>query len=455
MIRQRLPRAFALLGVLVALLAATPLASIGQGRTTPPNIIVIVTDDMRASDWQAMPKTQELFRNRGTWFPNFIVTTPACCPSRTTILTGQYVHNHGVLTNSGEGGLPGGWRTFKRKRLERETVAFGLRRSGYRTALVGKFLNGFRKDAEAPGGWDFWVASITYNYRKFSLNFDGKTQSYRGNAYKTDVLRRFAVRVVQQTPKRQPLFLYFTPTAPHFPATPAKRHREEFADATAPRNASFDEADVSDKPDWVRQLPLLGNAGAAKIDELERNRLRTLLATDEAIAAIWKAVERSGRANNTYVFIMSDNGFMMGEHRVQNKDTPYDGSVRVPMLAFGPGFDAGVDQRLASTIDIAPTIADIAGRSLGKADGRSLLDSWERDAVLIELFAGPAKGAGIRTQDYLYYELATGEREFYDYDDDPAELTNLLADGVPEPPEVEAAAERLDELRDCAGVECQ
>lgn len=334
-------------------------------------------------------------------------------------------------------------------------MAFSLRRAGYRTALIGKFLNGFRKDAEAPAGWNFWAASITYNYTRFSLNLDGKMQQYRGRAYKTDILREYAVRFVEQTPKRQPLFLYFTPTAPHYPETPAKRHRGEFADAAVPRDGSFDEADVTDKPSWVRDLPLLGEAGAARMDELERNRLRTLLATDEAIAAIWKSVERTGRADNTYVFILSDNGFMMGEHRVQRKDTPYDGSVNIPMLAFGPGFAAGEDPRLAATIDIAPTVADLAGRTLGKADGRSLLDAWERDAVLVELFAGPAAGAGIRTRDYLYYELATGEREFYDYDADPAEETNLLADGQPEPPEAAAAAERLDELRDCAGAGCQ
>ncbi|MBA3416041.1 MAG: sulfatase [Chloroflexia bacterium] len=424
----------------------------------PPNIVVVVTDDMRASDWQALPETQQLLA-RGTTFPNFFLTTPTCCPSRTSILTGQYVHNHGVLTNEDKGAPTGGISAFRRLGLADDTIAHALGRAGYRTAIVGKFLNGYKPDDPPVGEWDRWVVPSNKGYTDFALNVDGKPEKSKG--YLTDVLRDEAVRFIAETADQDPLFLYFAPRAPHGPATPAARHRDAFRNATVARTTAFNAEDLSDKPAYVQRKDRIGSQGVRRLDELERQRLASLLAVDEAVAAIWAALDAAGRLDNTYVFILSDNGYLMGGHRLEGKGAPYDGSVRVPMLAWGPRFERGTDERLVANIDIAPTIAQVAGVALRAADGQSVLDLAARDAILLERFKDGAKPTytALRTDHQLYVEYTTGERELYDHRRDPLETNNLLADANEDEgarsAEVDELSRRLAELAKCKGAGCR
>jgi arylsulfatase A-like enzyme len=422
-----------------------------------PNVVVVVTDDMRASDWRALPRTRGLLAG-GTEFPNFFLTTPTCSPSRASILTGQYAHNHGVETNEGGGGRAGGISAF-RLGLADQTVAHALGRAGYRTAIVGKFLNGYKPDDPPVGDWDRWVVPADKGYTGYALNVDGEARQEEG--YSTDVLRDEAVRFVRGTPARRPLFLYFAPRAPHGPSTPAARHRDAFGGATVDRDAAFDEDDVGDKPAYVQRKDPIGRKGERRLDQRERDRLASLLAVDEAVAAVWGALETAGRLDNTYVFVLSDNGYLMGGHRMDGKGAPYDGSVRVPMLAWGPGFAPGTDGRLVANIDVAPTVAQVAGVALPGADGRSLLDPTPREGILLERFQDGAKPTyrAVRTDHRLYVEYDTGERELYDRRRDPHETDNLLAeeneDEGGRQTEVAGLARLLAKLAICAGDGCR
>lgn len=385
-----------------------------------PNIIVIVTDDMRASDWQALPRTQALLGARATMFPNFIITTPTCCPSRTSLMTGMYAHNHGVHTNHPPSG---GYTKFRASKMDRNTIAPRLKQKKYRTGMVGKFLNGYTSRQPPPRGWSQWFATSRQSYTNFIVRENGKTVRYK-TGYLTDIQRKQAIKFIEATPKGQSFFLYLAPHAPHSPSIPAPRHRNAFAGMEVPRSPAFNEDDVSDKPAYVRVQPKLE---PAMLDQQERRRLETLLAVDEAIAAIFNKVMQRGQLHNTYIFVLSDNGWTAGNHRLNTKGVPYDASVRVPLLAFGPGFAPGaVDDRLVANIDLAVTIAAIAGVVLPRADGESLF-TVDRDSILIESWTYPAF-AGVRTRTHLYVEYSTGERELYDYRSDPNELRNLLAD---------------------------
>ncbi len=453
------------LAVLVIVIMVAGAVSGVQAGPTPPNVVVVVTDDMRTSDWQALSATRQLFGD-GTWFENFFFTTPTCCPSRTSLLTGLYAHNHGVLFNWGENG---GWEAFDANGNQQRTIALRLQEAGYRTGLIGKYLNGYH-GTDVPAGWDVFKPIKNQNYELTQGSKQG---------YVTDVLGKKAVDFVKSTPASRPLFLYFAPNAPHNPAIPAPRHEESLAGRAVERDPSFDEVDVSDKPRWARGFGSLTAEQLPLLDDLERRRMATLRAVDEAVAAVWSALEEEGRAGNTVVLVMSDNGYLMGQHRMVEKQAPYDSAVRVPMLVYGPGFTKGADTRLVANIDVAPTIADIVGLDLPNVDGRSLLQGWDREAVLIEWFvdsksmgldpqdpdllrgqaATPTPYRALRTERYLYVEYATGERELYDYTNDEYELDNQLADWeghIPtaDPQVVQDLQDRLAAAKNCSGGSC-
>ena len=482
--------------------APAALAGIGataQAAPTVPaakrlNIVLILTDDLDARSVETLPNVASLLRDQGTSFANAFVTTPLCCPSRASILRGQYAHNTGVLTNVGE---TGGFATFRRLGREESTVATWLDDAGYRTALFGKYLNGYPKGAgrtHVPPGWDEW-AGLTETgldfYIDYELNENGRLVSYGGEPddYLTDVLSAKATDFVERMAETdQPFFLYLAPYAPHSPATPASRHEEALADLTAPRPPSFNETDVSDKPAWVRDHPELDPEQIARVDERYRKRLRSLLAVDEMVAGLVKTLEATGTLDNTYMFFTSDNGFHLGEHRLPlGKQSPYDEAVRVPLIVRGPGVPAGGSvEALALNIDLAPTFAALAGVAAPDfVDGRSLaplirgedLEQWRR-GFLVELFgvergrergasreaAGAENGSDIdpahlppyralRTADLLFVEYDDGERELYDRRMDPYELENLAA--TADPSVLADLASRLADLRECAADGCR
>lgn len=449
-----------------------------------PNIVFILADDLDAATPERMGRIRQLLRNQGTSFSRFFVSLPSCCPSRASILRGQYAHNHGVLRSSGSNGGDQRWVELGR---ESSTIATWLRERGYATALMGKYLNGYGSETtpRVAKGWDEWYAATKVTYLDYTLFENGELVPYgdRPRDYMTDVLREKAVDFVRRSAAaRRPFLLYVAPKAPHGPLIAADRHKDDFAGEQAPRPPSFDEPDVSDKPTYIKNESALTPAEERAIDVLYRDRLRTMLAVDELVKAVVDALAETGTLANSYVFLTSDNGYLLGEHRRTAKGVPYEESVRVPLLVRGPGVAAGrTEEALALNSDLAATFAEIAGASVpGFVDGRSLLPllrgeapPW-REVVLQETFDGddevqafdrigspspPATHKALRSADRRYVENEADdgngiERELYHLDDDPFELDNL-ANAPEHAEEVAVFAARLAELRGCAAGGCR
>ena len=470
----------ATLALLVLFGLAIPAeAIVSRQAAQRPNIVLIVTDDQDARSLQQMPKTRELLERQGASFTNFVVSTPGCCPSRASILRGQYTRNHGVRFSEGP---DGGHETFRALGHERSTLATWLQDRGYRTAMVGKYLNGYGEDggSRVPPGWDEWYAATSLKYFDYELVENGRIVRYGSSRkdYLTDVLSAKAQAFVEGSAEAgRPFFLYLAPRAPHGPATPAPRHQDRFKNANAPRTAAFNESDVSDKPAYVRESPRLNRNAVQQIDALYRNRLRTLQAVDEMVAALFQTLQQTGTLANTYVFFTSDNGYLLGEHRRAEKGMPYEEAIRVPLLARGPGVVPRQVADLAANIDLAPTIAELTGAVAPDfVDGRSLVPLLEgrsapnwRQATLVEAFgrdealaaltigdepANPPFKA-LRLQDRVYVEYPrSGERELYDLRTDPLQLENLAADPA-RAEEIAALHAWLEAMLDCSGQSCR
>jgi N-acetylglucosamine-6-sulfatase len=441
----------------------------------PPNIILILTDDQDAASVMVMPNVRTTLVTQGTTFQNFFVSDPICCPSRATILRGQYIHNHQILTNTSP---QGGFSRFRSLGHEQSTIATWLQAAGYRTGLFGKYLNGYPSGSPAyvPPGWDAWYSPIsgaqgggwTFNYE---LNENGQIVAY-GNQpadYFTDVLTQKATAFIRDASQLgTPFFVYVGTSAPHSPYTPAPRHQDVFAGTPLPRPPSFNEADVSDKPPWIRALTLLTATQINHHEAVHRARLASLLAIDDLLGQIVATLESTGERSTTFIFFTSDNGYHLGQHRMrENKTTPYEEDIRVPLIVRGPGVPAGrtLDQ-LVHNIDLAPTFAELGEASLPAfADGRSLVallgptppsaSQW-RQALLIEFTTAgnltPTWHA-IRTRDSVYVEYTTGDRELYDLSADPFQLLNRAGSALPAL--IAEWAARLSALKQCAGSGCR
>lgn len=409
----------AVLCLLAVLVAAAPAAA------ARPNIVLILTDDQRWDTLRYMPTVERKLVGHGVTFANGFVTNPLCCPSRASILTGAYSHTTRVYRNDGP---LGGFASFR----DESTVATWLDGAGYRTALIGKYMNGY-PGSYVPPGWDRWVAFKRPGYFRYGIDVDGKDlPATDQTAYSTDFLRQQAVSFIRAA--RRPFFLYFAPYAPHGPARPATRHESAFSELPPWRPPSYNERDISDKPRRVRSVPPLDGPARRSLDMFRRNQLRTLLAVDEAVASILDALADRGQLANTLVVFTSDNGFLWGEHRLSGKRHPYDESIRVPLIVRYDGLvgAARTDRRSVLGIDLAPTFAELAGVEAPGAEGRSLLPLLRRDdarwpsAFLVEtLHGGGQTYCGIRAQRSKFVAYANGDRELYDLATDPYELRNL------------------------------
>ena len=473
-------RSLVLLTLFVLSALAVPAEAVVHRQSAQrPNIVLIVTDDQDVRSLQQMPKTRELLERQGASFSNFVVSTPGCCPSRASILRGQYTRNHGVRFSEGP---DGGHETFRALGHERSTLATWLQDRGYRTAMVGKYLNGYGEDGgtRVPPGWDEWYAATSLKYFDYEMVENGRIVRYgsKRKDYLTDVLSAQAREFVTGSAQAgQPFFLYLAPRAPHGPATPAPRDQDRFKNAKVPRTAAFNESDVSDKPDYVRASPRLNRDAERQLDALYRNRLRTLLAVDEMVAALFQTLQASGTLDNTYVFFTSDNGYLLGEHRRAEKGMPYEEAIRVPLLVRGPGVVPRPIADLAANIDLAPTIAELTGAEAPDfVDGRSLVpllegrapppwrqaalvEAFGRDEVLAALEIGDEPGnppfKALRLQDRVYIEYPrTGERELYDLRADPMQLENLAGDPAHDEEMAELHA-WLEAMLNCVGQACR
>jgi arylsulfatase A-like enzyme len=398
-----------------------------------PNIVLILSDDQRPETKWAMPNLQDLLVSRGTNFKNAFVSNPLCCPSRATILTGRYSHGTDVYRNTPP---HGGFETFG----DTSTVATWLNGAGYRTALVGKYLNGYAKaPTYVPPGWSTWAALVQTKYYDYDLNLDGSLVHFGSEAvdYSTDVLAHQADAVIRGTDPGQPLFLMFTPFAPHGPATPAPRHEGAFSGLAPWRPPSYNEADMSDKPEYMQELPLLTPEEQAEKDELRRNEFRALLAVDDAIGTIMSALDDTGRLSNTMIVYASDNGLLWGEHRSGGKSVPYLESIHVPLvIRYDPLLLSGRnDAHLVLNTDLAPTFAELAGIAPPAVDGLSLFPlltggptPWRVD-FLIEHYATPTY-CGIHRKGLTYVKYKTGEEELYDEVVDRYQMDNVASDAT-------------------------
>jgi N-acetylglucosamine-6-sulfatase len=449
--------------------AAAPAAESGR-----PNILVILTDDQRLDEMRVLPKTRALLAERGTTFANSFVAYSLCCPSRSTFLTGQYAHNHGVLGNSGpHGGYPHLDHT--------NTLPVWLQADGYYTAHIGKYLNNYGVDSPAPPpGWSRWFGLVdpaTYKLFDYKVSDEGAEVSYGHTPaeYQTDVLAAEAEKLLRaRAVEDKPFFLTVAPVVPHLeringdqvPPRPAPRYATSFVHDALPARPAYDEADVADKPAHIRKLSRLTGEKATRVLDIYRARLASLLAVDDMVQRLVTALADTGQLDRTMIIFTSDNGFLLGEHRVPDqKYFPYEESIRVPLIIRGGGFPAGgTALQQVSNIDLAPTIVALTGVHPRRVmDGQPLLPlaldpQQGRDRTL--LVEGYGSGSGkppfraVRDPRYLYTEWNNGEKELYDLQTDPYELQSRHAAANMKTVRKRLAA-KLAKLRICAGASCR
>lgn len=426
------------LGLLVAVAMTgpwpVPPQDISATESPPdqPNIVLVLTDDQTLDEMSAMPFLQS--RPDGQWveFTDAQISTPLCCPSRATLLSGQYSWHHNVLNNAAGHNLD-----------DTQTVATWLDGAGYRTGLFGKYLNAYPFDRGAtyiPPGWDEWAGFIgdEIGYDNYTLNENGTLVTYGTDPteYSTDVLRDRAVEFIGDG-STEPFFLMFAPYAPHAPATPPARYATTYESAPVPRPPNVDEADVSDKPAWVQELPLMTSSQEQMRETRIRRGYAAVRAVDDAVEAIFNRLRTSGELDDTVVIFMSDNGNSFWSHRHAGKQCAYEECINTPLLVRYPGTDQRVEDALVSNLDIAPTLAELAGAvPTIPQDGQSLVPLLDGDQTQTRdhLLLGVVRSNtipdywAIRTPDLKYVELKTGEKELYDLVADPYEMDNRSGD---------------------------
>jgi N-acetylglucosamine-6-sulfatase len=468
-----------------------------------PNIVVVMTDDQDISTYQrGMPVTQRALGDNGTTFRAAVATTPLCCPSRAAFLTGQYGHNNGVLTNST------GYRALVDPR---NVLPTWLKRDGYRTAVIGKWLNGYTRspgteDGRKPApGWDKWITELSTHYYDYTLTIDRRARTFgsRDRDYLNSVLTSRALRFIRSSANGggSPFFLWLPYAAPHRDASapeaggacgreglavPAPRDVRRSGPVSPPQSPAVNEADVSDKTAALHRAPPLDSEELGRISRAYGCELASLRSVDRAVGRITDQLRRLGELDRTLLVFTSDNGFMHGEHRLAaGKNLPYTAAARVPLVIRPPAATSpatGVSSGgVVANIDLTATLLDYADAdpcvrrgSCRPLDGLSLrpllegrTEEWPADRA-IELESeqytnGICRWRALRSDEYLFARFRPGRPggchgaprlELYDLNEDPYELENVAED--PDYAEVrDDLATRLDELKDCSGEECR
>jgi arylsulfatase A-like enzyme len=475
---------------LTALLCALLLST---AAVASPNIVVIMTDDQEDTGSLAyMPKVLSLLADHGVTFTNSFVNYPTCAPSRSSFLTGQAAHNHGIQSND-----PGGraaWWTFKDK--EGNTLPVWLKAAGYKTALLGKYLNGYGKKQKprksdsadkdsyqsvlsrwtasvaqylngsgkgpaavgpVPVGWDLWYAFTgAVRYYNYSINENGKRIKFGQQAsdYSTDVLKERAVHFIEsQSGKADPFFMLIVPKAVHgqgdegkaeHAAIPSPKYKDTFLDVKLPRGPAFN------NPPSTRLDPV-------RLEREYRAELQALQSVDDLVEAVVNALRSTGVLDNTIIIYTSDNGFLFGDHGRRAKGVFFEGAIRVPLIIRGPGIpEKQKRDQLVNNLDVVATIEQLAGLTSGLApDGRTLTplfadsDTPWRSALLLETIAGFA----VRTAAKKYVKTNEGTERFYDLLADPHELEDKVGDAN-YASDVASLRTTLEKLKSCAGSNC-
>jgi N-acetylglucosamine-6-sulfatase len=462
-------RLTALIGLLTAVILAAACTSSGAahpassgrspapgGTSARPNFVFVLTDDLAWNLVSHMPHVVGLQR-AGTTLSHYYVVDSLCCPSRSAIFTGEYPHDDGVFTNSGK---DGGYASYNAHGDQGKSFALALQKSGYRTAMMGKYLNGYQPSDPVPPGWNEWdVAGHGYPEFNYTLNQDGRQVHYghQPSDYLVDVLSGKAGSFIDSSVSaRKPFMLEVATFAPHAPYTPAPRYAHAASTVAYPRTPAYDQLPAS-APSWLAQRSPLTARNQKTILQDYRKRVEADLAVDDLIGHLESELKAKGVAQNTYLVFSSDNGYHMGEYRLlPGKQTAFDTDIHVPLIVTGPGVPAGRNAtQLASNIDLAPTLETLAGLPVGRTvDGHSLAGIWHgrspadwRQAILIEhhgpddtpgdpdaqnqQHADPPSYEAVRTASGLYVRYTDGGQEYYDTATDPDELDNLAAHGVP------------------------
>jgi N-acetylglucosamine-6-sulfatase len=472
----------ALVGVLTVWLGlAARNAQASSSLVNQPNVVVLLLDDLSPSQLRFLKGApgdntlRDRLRNLGMRrriFKQAYCTTPLCCPARASLLRAQFAHNTGIKFNnpSAPGATDGGAYGFTQRALDGSTMATWLGSAGYRTALVGKYLNGYdivQPPGYVPPSWSIWKGLYDLGqggYWNYTLSENGVLTPYPHNTdadYSMDVLKTKATTFIASTPGTQPFFLMLTPTTPHAPAYPAPRHENLRPTLTCPHqpaDPAYLETDVSDKCAFIQSITL--PRPQSELDDedlLYRNAANSLASVSEALVAILDTLDATGRLDQTLVLVMNDNGYSALEHRLRGKRSPFSSSVRTPLVALSknPAWigNNGQTQSLICNVDIAPTIAALTGVPIPgghHVDGVSFLSILQSNAnapvrtdVLLENFGpepqgdqdppsnfpawnGLVTGAGNLNPNWKYAEYDDGYRELYDLVNDPFELVNVV-----------------------------
>ncbi|MBW3628610.1 MAG: sulfatase [Gemmatimonadetes bacterium] len=437
-------------GLALLLLLLTSAGAAGSQQVRPRNVVFILTDDHRydamgfhpgAPEWLESPNLDRMARG-GVHIANAFVTTALCSPSRASILTGQYTHRHGVVDNARD--VPPGTRYFPQY----------LQQAGYRTAYVGKWHMGQDTDEPRPG-FDHWVSFRGQGpYHNPVLNVDGRRVERAG--YTTDILTEYALEWLERQRSGEPgrpFFLYLSHKAVHAEFAPAERHAGRYRNAklTYPETMRRDAPGIDSWPEWVRQQRSSWHGvdymyhGRISFDDFLRQYGETLLAADESVGKVLDLLERTGLDDNTLVIYMGDNGFSFGEHGLIDKRHAFEESIRVPMLAWGPGLvrPGTTLNQMVMNMDVMPTVLELAGARAPAdhaVDGRSFLPllrgesiPW-RSEVFYEYYwewnfpQTPTQFA-LRTDRYKYIHFygLWGQDALFDLQADPGEARNLIA----------------------------
>ncbi|GAA5122041.1 sulfatase [Alloalcanivorax gelatiniphagus] len=447
----------------VSLAQGTPSATPDTRR---PNLVFVLTDDMRDDDLDHMPITRRLLADQGMELTDAISPHPLCCPARAQLATGQYAQNNGVQHNRG---AHGGFEALD----PTEEASSWFRDAGYRTGFVGKFLNGYGPQDPRPAGWTRWDALTrgVYDYVDFSMTGDGEPERYT-DSHVTSVIEEHTNQAVRDFARTgDPFVVYAWHLAPHYRITPEggrglppamPEDEGLFLDErpSAFDDPAFNEEDVTDQPAYLRNQPL---ASAAEVRAENAARLQALQGVDRAVGSLVATLDQQGVLDDTYIVFSSDNGYSLGEHRFVGKDVLTDEALQVPLLVRGPGITPGSTSDLPATlVDLPATFAGLTGVTpQWQVDGTSLAPTLRgdtqafRDTTLIQTGRTLGNGwshRGVRTERYLYGTDGT-DAFLYDRLLDPDEMVNRVDD--PAYADVVAALDlRRRELVTCAGWTC-
>jgi arylsulfatase A-like enzyme len=426
-----------------------------------PNIVLITVDDASDADLRYMPLARRRIKRLGTTFRNGLATHPLCGPARAQLITGQYAQATNVWSNKG---TYGGYDNIPDKN---NTIGAWLQQAGYRTSLAGKFLNGYSQSYPVPEGWDKWRVTTAGTYSPYDFTVvheDGQSHLVTEKYIADWVAEQSIDFFLNEDPR--PFFMWASFIAPHGmhvngkwkAPVPAPRHADLFPDEVSPstRKPSFNETDLSDKPDYFEDRWEDNVREKESYNELFRARIRSLQAVDEGIAGMMDAVSPEVRRNTLWI-LTSDNGYLLGEHRMKGKNCPYEESLHVPLVLRWQDGDipAGtVTDRVGRLIDIPATIMDAANGTAGRLQaGQSLIPITNEptddagEAVLIQggsdYHDGPWAFQGVRKGRWKYVEHWQGHKELYDLTTDPYEINNVAGRRPAKQSELAADLERL------------